>query len=209
MNNNNIMFGGIKLPKSPFNRVSDLTQTLGQKTSNVMSSTLSNGSAMFSSTIQFIKDKILSMPYVIIAIAIIILLIIIFMIINGFIKSNILQWFIWIFLFIYLALFVAVQFYFDENFNPWASAMVAALFIYLFPSPLFNTRKNKSSTLWISIGFSSLLLLTTFLMINGYTSDLFSPALGGLFEPKVIFFNYILPSVVLIFPPLFYWSVFY
>jgi len=198
---NNEMIGGKKFP---------LTSGLNQITNLGKNKTMSFSSA-FDGTVNMIKQIALKNPYVLVAIIVVVCLIIIFMMINTAAKSNVLQWFIWILLFVYLTFFIIVQFYLvpSNNFNPWASALVASLFIYLFPSPLFNTRKNKSSTQWLSIGYTFLLLLTSLLMINGYTSIFFEPPEPGSSQLKRISFNYILPFVVVILPSFYYWKIFY
>lgn len=192
-----------------FNREQSMMST--NSTSSIPSMSNFTSSIDIGEIIDLVKNVVLKNNIVLAVIAVWIVLIILFMMINTVAKSNILQWFIWIFLFIYLAFFVVVQFYLvpSDNFNPWASALVAALFIYLFPSPLFNTRKNKSSTQWISIGFTLLILVTSFLMLCGYTSRFFRPADGPFLDPRVLLFNFALPITVLVIPPFYYWAVFY
>lgn len=156
-------------------------------------------------------EVIMKNPYVLGVLAVLICLIIIFMMINTAAKSNIVQWFIWIFLFIYLTIFITLQFYLvpSDTFSPYSAAMIASLFIYLFPSPLFNTRKNKSSTQWISIGYSFLLLLTSFLMINGYSSRIFKAAHSSSSILNQGVFNYCIPFFLFIVPSFYYWGIFY
>ena len=154
------------------------------------------------------KTALMRIPITNIVILSVLGLIITFMLMNTWFNNSVLQWFIWIFLFAYLAFFVTIKFYLVENLDPWASALIVSLFVFLFPSPLFNTRKNKNSTKYLSIFYAMILLLSSYLMISGYTSSYFE-ATDSNSTWKIILLNYIVPLSILTFPAFSYWGAFY
>ena len=161
-------------------------------------------------TIMNMKDRIMAMPMTNIVLLVVLVMIITLMLINTWFNNSIIQWFVWILLFFYLTFFITIKFYLVENdtFDPWSSALIASLFIFLFPSPLFNTRKNKNSTKYLSIFFAAILLLSTFLMISSLTSSYFAGAHPSDTTIMVVLKNY-LPLIILAYPGISYWTYFY
>lgn len=129
-------------------------------------------------------------------------IVILFLFVNAFIKSYVLQWFIWSFLFTYVCLFLKMRYLNDETFLPWTAGFIFALMIFLFPSSLFTSKLNKKKYAFISFTFASFILILMYIMIHTKYKSFFIDK-----NYSDILHNYLFPLIIIVLPAIIYWKL--